>query len=81
MRNLILLLDEMIKLIPSDNDHKIFKNDIIKVRDQASFTAPEQILNKWNEAQYEISKYFESMDKLPEWGLAFINLWTNRQDK
>jgi len=81
MRNLIFLLDELIKLIPCDNDHEIFKNNMIKVRDQASFTAPEQIIKKWNEAQYEISRFFEGMDKLPEWAVRFVNLWTNRQDK
>jgi hypothetical protein len=79
MRNLLLLLNDLIKLIPIE-EHQDFKENLEKVRDRVSFTAPEDHYSMWQEAQYEISKYFERMDKLPKWGTPFVNLWTNRQD-
>lgn len=79
MRNLILLLNDMIKMIPIEV-HEEFKEKLEKIRDKTSFTAPEEQYSMWQEAQYEISKYFEQMDKLPEWGIPFINLWTNKHD-
>jgi hypothetical protein len=80
MRNLLVLLNDIIKLIPIE-EHEEFKEKLEKVRDRSSFTAPEEQYNIWEDAQYEISKYFEPMNKLPEWAVTFINLWTNRQNK
>jgi len=79
MRNLILLLNDMIKLIPNDEELD-FKESLEKIRDRASFTAPENQYSSWQDAQLEISKYFENKSNEQEWCTPFINLWTNRQD-
>lgn len=76
MRNLIYVLEEIIKTIP--DDHEQFKENLEKLRDKTSMTAPEQYVNMWHDTQQVISQYFESMDKLPDWGIKFVNIWTNR---
>lgn len=76
MRNLIYVLSEIIKTVPPD--HEQFKENLVKLRDKTSMTAPEQHVNMWHDTQHVISQYFESMDKLPDWGIKFVNIWTNR---
>jgi hypothetical protein len=48
MRNLILVLDEIIKLIP-EKKHEEFKENLVKIRDKASYAAPEITYSLWNE--------------------------------
>ena len=76
MRNLIFVLNELIRIVPED--HEQFRENLVKLRDRTTITAPEQHCNMWQDTQMVISKYFEAMDTLPEWGTKFINIWTNR---
>lgn len=79
-RNLIYLLNSIIKLIPENSEDKQFKEDLEKVRDRASFTDPDVMFYMWEQAQTIISNKFKYMETMPEWCVLFINLWTDKVD-
>jgi hypothetical protein len=77
-RNLIYLLSSIIKLIPENSDENQFKEDLVKVRDKASYTDPDMMYFIWEEAQLVITNKFKNMEIMPDWCVEFINVWTNK---
>jgi hypothetical protein len=79
-RNLLLLLNTMINLIPENSDNDQFIDDLKRVRDRCAYTDPDVMYNMWVEAQSIISNKFAYIEILPEWSIEFIKLWTNKKD-
>lgn len=77
-RNLIYLLSSIIKLIPENSEENQFKEDLVKVRDKASYTDPDMMYFMWEEAQLVITNKFKNMEIMPEWCVQFVNVWTNK---
>ena len=80
MRNLILVLNQIITLIPNAG-HNEFKEKLEKIRYKASCAAPEIMCSMWHDTQLVISNHFENIDVLPEWGVEFIKIWTDKTDQ
>ena len=77
-RNLIYLLSSIVKLIPENSEENQFKEDLVKVRDKASYTDPDMMYFMWEEAQLVITNKFKNMEIMPEWCVQFVNVWTNK---
>jgi hypothetical protein len=78
-RNLGHTMIRMLKEIPKEEK---LREKITKELESVCYTAPENMHIKWGETQAIISeefKYHKSMSTLPEWGVAVIEIWTNKR--
>jgi hypothetical protein len=80
MRNLIQILDKIIKILPERGEEKM-RSDLEGELKSASYTAPENMHIKWNNVQKIITEKFKNhtdISSLPEWGVMLIEIWTDK---
>lgn len=79
-RNLGKILIRILSEIPKEEN---LREKITKELESVCYTAPENMQIKWAETQAIISeefKFHKSMSTLPEWGVAVIEIWTNKRN-
>ena len=78
-RNLGHIMIRMLNEIPKEAG---LREKITKGLESVCYTAPENMHIKWKEIQAIISEEFKShksTSTLPEWGVAVIEIWTNKR--
>lgn len=74
-RDIFTVINQINLLIP---DNTIFKEDIIKLHKDCSYTSPETISTRWNELHNIINLYLIDLTEMSErWEKDVINIYCN----
>ena len=77
-RNILTVLDNMIRVIPDECEEENFKRDLERQLNKASYVAPENVYTVWRNVQYIITDRFNAHnDKstLPQWCVLLLDIW------
>lgn len=73
MRNLVKVIDEMIKVIPEENEE--FISELKRIQsDQIQWTAPESMV-RWEEISYTLQDYAIE-EPMEEWQYKILSIWS-----
>ena len=81
-RNILIVLDNMIRVIPYVCEEENFKRDLERQLNKASYVAPENVYTVWRNVQYIITDRFNAHnDKstLPKWCELLLDIWTDNK--
>uniref|UniRef100_A0A6C0I2W4 Uncharacterized protein n=1 Tax=viral metagenome TaxID=1070528 RepID=A0A6C0I2W4_9ZZZZ len=79
-RNILIVLDNMIRVIPYVCEEENFKRDLERQLNKASYVAPENVYTVWQNVQNIITDRFNAhSDKstLPQWCVLLLDIWTD----
>jgi hypothetical protein len=78
MRNIIVVIDEMLKLIPEDFDEG-FIIGLKEIQDSAFYTAPEAMGIRWQTGVELFEDYFgENVEELTDWQKQVLRIWIGK---
>jgi hypothetical protein len=83
-RNILMVLDNMIRVIPDEKGEENFKSDLERQLTKASYIAPENVYTVWQNVQNIITNRFNAhSDKstLPQWCGLLLDIWVGGGDK
>ena len=78
VRNILIVLDNMIRVIPYVREEENFKSDLERQLNKASYVAPENVHTVWRNVQNIITNRFNGYsDKstLPQWCVLLLDIW------
>ena len=81
-RNILIVLDNMIRVIPYVCEEENFKRDLERQLTKASYIAPENVYTVWQNVQNIITNRFNAhSDKstLPQWCVLLLDIWTDNK--
>jgi hypothetical protein len=81
-RNILIVLDNMIRVIPDEKGEENFKSDLERQLTKAAYIAPENVHTVWRNVQNIITDRFNAhSDKstLPQWCVSLLDIWTNNK--
>ena len=81
-RNILIVLDNMIRVIPYVREEENFKSDLERQLTKASYVAPENVYTVWRNVQNIITNRFNAHnDKstLPKWCELLLDIWTDNK--
>jgi len=81
-RNILIVLDNMIRVIPDEEGEENFKSDLERQLTKASYVAPENVYTVWQNVQNIITNRFNAHnDKstLPQWCVLLLDIWTDNR--
>ena len=82
VRNILTVLDNMIRVIPDECEEENFKRDLERQLTKASYIAPENVYTVWQNVQNIITNRFNAHnDKstLPQWCILLLDIWTDNK--
>jgi hypothetical protein len=78
MRNIVVVIDEILKLIPEDFDED-FIIGLKEIQDSALYTAPEAMSIRWQTGAELFDDYFgNNINELNEWQKQVVKIWMNK---
>ena len=78
VRNILIVLDKMIRVIPYVREEENFKSDLERQLNKAPYVAPENVHTIWRNVQNIITDRFNAHnDKstLPQWCVLLLDIW------
>jgi len=76
MRNLVRVINDIVKFIPKDNFDFIKELERIK-SDQIQWTAPESMV-RWEEASYALEDFLYNPIPTEEWEFEILSIWSTK---
>lgn len=78
MRNLFVVIDEIIKLIPDDHTEDVLISRLRSIQNSFNYTSPELIGLSWQRTAEVLMDSFGIKEELfSDWQKRIINLWMN----
>jgi hypothetical protein len=80
-RNILIVLDNMIRVIPDEKGEENFKSDLERQLTKAAYIAPENVHTVWRNVQNIITDRFYAHNKstLPQWCILLLDIWTDNK--
>jgi len=73
------VIDQMIVHIP--DSEKSLKEDLLRVKNDASYTAPELMTRRWGQGSTVLETHFPDPKILNEWQQKIVNIWMDKDAK
>lgn len=80
MRFLPYVLSEIIAVVSDSDELNQFSEDMQKMLERCSYTAPEDMGRHWAEAQLILNRYFTlPYEELSDLEKRVVDIWTNKE--